>query len=220
MYMSKGANGQWSIAKVTRGEAPTTAAPPAAPAQWRSEANLARDMAGPDALSVRLDTTKGAIHIKLVPAWAPLGVQRFLELIDDGFYSQIAIYRAIKSFLVQFGVAKHAQRSYQKIQDDPLIGIPIQTGSVCFAASGPNTRKNQICLWLGDFPDFGKSPWETPIGKVTAESMPVLLSLFTGYGDIPQCGGQGPDPHKLEELGNEYLAPFPQLDYVVGAARV
>jgi cyclophilin family peptidyl-prolyl cis-trans isomerase len=219
MYMSKDASGEWTISKVTRGEA--ASAPAAAPpAQWRSQLDLNNDMRGPHVVSACLQTTKGPIHMVLVPSWSPRGFNRFLELIDDGFYSQIAMYRAISGFLVQFGIAKHAQKVYDKIADDPLIGIPIQEGSVCFAASGPNTRKNQICLWLGDFPSFGKSPWETPFGKVLPESLPVLHSICMDYGDIPQCGGQGPDPQKLEQLGNEYVASnFPKLDYVVGASR-
>lgn len=101
------------------------------------------------------------------------------------------------------------------------MGVPIEEGSVIFAAAGPGTRKTTLCLFLGDFPQLGQSPWETPIGKVCPESMHILHSLFTGYGDIPQCGGTGPDPLKLEELGNEYLeANFPECDYIIGAARV
>jgi len=226
MYMGKNESGVWSITRVTRGEvkggAPAVAVPSApAPIQWRSNADLARDMSGSGSVSVCLETTKGRICMTLVPSWAPEGVKRFLELVDDGFYSEIAVYRVVPNFLAQFGIAKHAQTTYDKIADDPLIGIPIQEGSICFAASGPNTRKNQICLWLGDFPSFGKSPWETPIGKVSVESLPVMHGLYTGYGDIPQCGGKGPDPRQLEELGNDYIASgFPQVDFITSASRM
>jgi cyclophilin family peptidyl-prolyl cis-trans isomerase len=189
----------------------------------RSKGELDKDLMDPSVVMVRLSTTKGEIMLKIVPNWAPLGAQRFLQLVDDGYYSEIAIYRAVPKFLVQFGIVKDKSRTgkYKKIQDDPLCGIPIQDGTVIFAAAGANTRKSTVCLFLGDYPQLGSSPWETPIGKVVPQSMTTLHSIFTGYGDIPQCGGKGPDPHKLEELGNDYIVrEFPKCDYVTGATRM
>jgi len=189
----------------------------------RTKGELDSDLAGPLVVSVRLATTKGTILLKLVPSWAPLGAERFLQLVDDGYYSEIAIYRAVPKFLVQFGIVKDKARTgkYKKIQDDPLCGVPIQDGTVIFAAAGGNTRKSTVCLFLGDYPQLGSSPWETPIGKVIPDSMSTLHGIYTGYGDIPQCGGKGPDPHKLEEFGNTYIAnQFPKCDYVTGASRV
>jgi len=184
---------------------------------------LDADLASPEVVKVRLETTKGPIDMKIVPAWAPLGAARFLELVDDRYYSEIAIYRAVPKFLVQFGIVKDKSRSgkYKKIQDDPLVGVPIQDGTVIFAAAGVNTRKSTLCLFLGDYPQLGSSPWETPIGKVCPESMSTLHCIYTGYGDIPQCGGKGPNPHELEEKGNDYiLSSFPKCDWVTGATRL
>jgi cyclophilin family peptidyl-prolyl cis-trans isomerase len=189
----------------------------------RTKAELEADLSGNNVVTVQLATSKGTIMLKIVPAWAPLGAERFLQLVDDGYYSEIAIYRAVPKFLVQFGIVKDKARTgkYKKIQDDPLCGVPIQDGTVIFAAAGANTRKSTVCLFLGDYPQLGSSPWETPIGKVVPESMATLHSIYTGYGDIPQCGGKGPDPHKLEELGNDYIGnSFPKCDYVTGATRV
>jgi len=202
-----------TVAKASQGGRPRT----------RTKDELVADLSGPSVVTVKLDTSKGPIIMKVVPQWAPLGAERFLQLINDGYYSEIAIYRAVPKFLVQFGIVKDKARTgkYKKIQDDPLCGVPIQDGTVIFAAAGANTRKSTVCLFLGDYPQLGASPWETPIGKVEAESMSILHSIYTGYGDIPQCNGKGPDPHKLEELGNSYIAEqFPKCDYVTGASRV
>ena len=50
--------------------------------------------------------------------------------------------------------------------------------------------------------------------------MTTLRRLYTGYGNIPQCGGQGPDPNKLAELGLEYIdSYFPKCDIVKKAWR-
>ena len=52
-----------------------------------------------------------------------------------------------------------------------------------------------------------------PIGRVIS-GMDVLEILYSSYGDWPPRG-QGPDPAKIETLGNEYLANyFARLDYI------
>jgi len=48
----------------------------------RTKAELAMDLGGPDVVNVKLDTTKGPIFLKIVPSWAPLGAERFLQLVD------------------------------------------------------------------------------------------------------------------------------------------
>jgi hypothetical protein len=53
-----------------------------------------------------------------------------------------------------------------------------------------------------------------PIGKVVT-GMDVVESFYSSYGDMPDMGGQGPDPSQIERLGNDYLASrFPRLDYI------
>lgn len=223
LHMVKNEEDQWIFSKAVRGGGGASAAPPGN-GQWLSPDALAADLAGPGVVTVQLDTTKGPILMQIVPRWSPKGVRRFLQLVDDGYYSEIAIYRAIKGGLVQFGIVQDGDPRttwYQAIEDDPLVGIPYEEGIVSFAAAGPGTRKATLCLFLADFRDqLGKKQPETPIGKVLPQSMGVLHSLFTGYGDIPQCGGNGPDPGELQARGNEYIkSEFPQCDFITNADR-
>jgi len=215
LYMAKDGEGQWGISKAERLAAP----------QWRSEDNLKADLADPTVIKVQLKTTKGPIVLQVVPGWAPIGAKRFLELVDDGHFTDLAVYRSIPGGLVQFGVMqeKDARNSrYEELADDPLAGIPFEDGTVTFAGAGPGTRKSTICIFLNDFRDqLGSKQPETPVGRVCPESMDTLHSLYTGYGDMPQCGGEGPDPEKLEELGNEYIrSKFPKCDFVESASRL
>lgn len=230
LHMGKGADGAWGITKAVRGvAAPGAVAAPPTQAQWRSAEAMAADCASPEAVTVRLDTTKGPILIKVVPSWSPIGVQRFLQLVDDGYYNDIAIYRAIQGGLLQFGVVKSTDaRSsrYSKLADDKLVGVPYAEGVVSFAAAGPGTRKSTVCIMKADFRTqlgkgaLGTPSTETPFGMVCPESMATMHSI-TCLGDIPQCGGKGPDPGKLESLGNEYMhAQFPACDFVTGACRM
>ena len=44
---------------------------------------------------------KGAFDILVVPSWAPLGAERFLQLVDIGFFDGLGLFRAVENFLVQ-----------------------------------------------------------------------------------------------------------------------
>lgn len=224
MVMSKQPDGKWGVQHVVRAEATTTMLVGGEGIAKRSQAELDGDLADTRIINkVRLETTKGPILIRVCPTWAPLGAQRFMQLCLDGFYTELAIYRAVPKFLVQFGVTNDAaaKARYQVIDDDMLCGVPVQDGMVCFAASGPNTRKSTICIFLDDIPQLGKNPWETPFGKVDPASMATLKALFTGYGDMPQCGGQGPDPIELEDRGATYIKEkFPKCDFITKATWV
>mmetsp|Transcript_47180 Transcript_47180/g.122385 ORF Transcript_47180/g.122385 Transcript_47180/m.122385 type:complete len:276 (+) Transcript_47180:130-957(+) len=231
IYMSKGSSGQWSLQKAVRGApTPQQGAPAPQPApQWLSAAEMAAHCSGPGSAAVRLDTTKGPIVVRVAPAWAPRGAQRFLQLVEEGYFTDIAIYRAIRGGLLQFGVVQDGDpRStrYDRLEDDPLVGVPYAEGVVGFAAAGPGTRKSTICIMKADFrTQLGKGPLgtkstETPFGMVSPESMGVMHSIAC-LGDIPQCGGRGPDPGKLEALGNKYIrSEFPECDFVVSAVRL
>eukprot|EP00959_Pyramimonas_sp_CCMP1952_P276597 5781732-Pyramimonas_sp.AAC.2 len=46
------------------------------------------------------------VNIALVhPDWAPLGAERFLELVKTGFFNNVGLTRVVQGFLVQFGIA-------------------------------------------------------------------------------------------------------------------
>jgi len=216
-------DGKWGIKHVVRNESPAAnqvATRPAADDQGVSLEQLEKDLNAPYVCHAQLKTTKGIITVRVMPSWAPKGSQRFLQLISDKYYTDLAIYRAVPGFLLQFGVTNDTVRTnqYQAIEDDEVRGIPIVEGMVCFAAAGAHTRTATICIFLGEFPQLGKNPWETPIGKITDESLSVLRSIYTGYGDMPQCGGTGPDPILLQDKGNDYIKEeFPKCDFVESA---
>ena len=61
--------------------------------------------AGPVTL-VCCNSTKGILNIEVHPTWAPIGAERFLHMVNSGFFStKIGLFRALKGFLVQFGLA-------------------------------------------------------------------------------------------------------------------
>ena len=101
---------------------------------------------------VRCQTTQGPLLIQVHPAWAPLGAERFLTLVRDDFYRDIAFYRVyliyyiligrivkfillagcVKRFLTQFGISDRPEKAhwhYNQIKDDPNLNL----GGLCEA---------------------------------------------------------------------------------------
>jgi len=46
----------------------------------------------------------GTIFIETLPEWAPLGVDRFHDLVASDFFSGCHFFRVVPNFIVQFGI--------------------------------------------------------------------------------------------------------------------
>lgn len=181
------------------------------------------------------ETTVGPMTIAVHHVWAPLGAQRFLDMVrDDYFSSRVAFMRCIRNFLCQFGIAgdPSLNKNYRKsIKDDPNwlpegpdhktneYGVKrFPRGYFAYAGSGKNSRGNQLIVALKDQPRLGGgSPWEVPFGElVGAESYETLGKISTVYGE------KGPNQGLLSREGSsENIAKqFPQLDYMTSCIVV
>lgn len=175
-------------------------------------------------VTVACETTKGPIRITLNKDWAPIGVARVLELVDDGFFTNHALYRAVNNFLIQFGIAADPELTLQwesrgNLVDDPDQRLAFKPGMLSFAGNGPNSRSTSLFVATSTHPGqlqaFGTQLWETPLGFVT-EGLDVLSNVYTGYGDMAEQGGNGPSQRALTQEGNVGLKEtYPLLDYLV-----
>jgi len=170
---------------------------------------------------VLLETTKGAVVIQVHRDWAPLGADRFRELVEAGYYSDVAYFRVLPGFVAQFGIsgdpALSSRWREKAIRDDPC-GKSNMRGTITFAMAGPNTRTTQLFINYGDngrLDEMGFSPFAEVV-----EGMEHIDALYSGYGEgAPH--GRGPDQGRLQREGNAYLrADFPKLDYLVSASIV
>jgi peptidyl-prolyl cis-trans isomerase A (cyclophilin A) len=175
----------------------------------------------PAVFRARFVTTKGPFEIEVHRAWAPLGADRFYNLVGAGFYDGVKFFRAVKGFMVQFGI--NGQPAISKrwveatIPDDPVEQANLR-GFVTFATSGRDSRTTQIFINLVDNKRLDASGF-SPFGQVVS-GMEVVDSLHTGYGEGPP-GGPGPDQEWIEAEGNAYLErSFPALDAVKTATIV
>jgi peptidyl-prolyl cis-trans isomerase A (cyclophilin A) len=170
----------------------------------------------PDTYKARFETTKGPIVITVHRAWAPLGADRFYNLVKNGFYDETRFFRVIDGFMAQIGM--HGDPSVQRawtsarLQDDP-VKESNKRGYVTFAKSGaPNSRSTQIFINYRDNSSLDRQGF-APFGQVVS-GMEVVDKLYSGYGEGAPSG-RGPEQGKIQAEGNAYLVKdFPKLDYV------
>jgi len=169
---------------------------------------------------------RGTITIDVHPEWAPLGAARFLELVDEGFFSNVRFFRAIPGFMAQFGISGKpsvaAAWRDRKIVDDPVIKSN-ERGFLSFATSGKDSRTTQIFINFGDNKNLDGMGF-SPFAQVTKGSLEVVDGIFQGYGEGGAgdgSDGKGPSQARLQSEGNAYLKKvFPKLSYIVSARRV
>jgi len=170
----------------------------------------------PDVFACRFRTTKGDFVVEVHRDWAPNGADRFYNLVKLGYFDNSAFFRVLGGFMAQFGVSGKpevsAKWSRAAIPDDPVKQSNTR-GMVTYAMAGPNTRTTQLFINFGNNANLDGMGF-SPFGRVT-QGMEVVDRLYGGYGDMPQQGGRGPDPGRIEAEGDAYLkAEFPQLDYI------
>jgi peptidyl-prolyl cis-trans isomerase A (cyclophilin A) len=199
---------------------PPAAAPPPAPGSPPAALPTppAQPEQGPAVWKARFVTTKGEFVIEVHRDWAPLGADRFYNLVKGGFYDRVKFFRAIPGFMVQFGINGDpaVSRAWKdaNINDDPVVRSNTR-GFITFATAGPNTRTTQVFINLVDnvrLDTIGFSPF----GQIVS-GLDVVDSLYTGYGEgMPR--GNGPSQSRIENEGNAYLdRDFPRLDAVQSA---
>ena len=174
----------------------------------------------PDVTHVRLETTKGVIRLEMRRAWAPHGVDRFYNLVRNGFYDQAAVFRVRAGTWAQFGIngdPKIAQLWRNRtIPDDARVESNTR-GTMSFAFKDPNGRATQVFINLRDTSaTFDKEPF-VPIAKVIA-GMDVADALYSGYGEQAGGGIRAGKQDPVFTGGNEFLKrEFPRLDYILKA---
>ena len=167
------------------------------------------------------------LNIEIHHSWAPIGAERFMSMVKDNFFSPpygVALFRALRGFLVQFGLSSDPdiQTKWHRkgnLKDDPSW-LPLgptnrehdgvkrfRKGYMAYAGAGKNSRGTQLIMALYDNgPLCGGSPWEVPWGQVVASDLWKLDSMYTGYGENVHQS-------KIMNRGYEYLKEFPKLDY-------
>ncbi len=169
----------------------------------------------PEKFRVKFETSVGNFVVDVQRTWAPLGADRFHELVTSGFYDECRFFRVVPDFVVQWGMngdpKVYAKWKDREIRDDKVTQSNLE-GMITFASRGPNTRTCQLFINLTDnqrLDDLGFAPF----GKVV-EGMDVVKKISAEYEQLPQ-------QPLIQEQGNEYLKKeFPKMDYIKKATVV
>jgi peptidyl-prolyl cis-trans isomerase A (cyclophilin A) len=173
----------------------------------------------PDTFKAKFETTKGSFVIEVVRDQAPLGADRFYNLVKAGYFQDIAFFRVIPGFMAQFGIHGDPKVSAAwrpaRIQDDAVKSGNAR-GAISFAMAGPNTRTTQFFINLVDNSRLNGMGFAS-FGKVV-EGMDIVDKINGEYGEgAPR--GRGPDQSRIQSEGNTYLKEkFPNLDYIKSAS--
>jgi peptidyl-prolyl cis-trans isomerase A (cyclophilin A) len=171
----------------------------------------------PATYKVRFDTSAGVFVVQVTRDWAPLGADRFYNLVKNGFYDEARFFRAINGFMVQFGI--NADPAISAVWRNARIGVdPVKQGSkpmrIVYAMGGtPDTRTTQVFINFVDNSASLDKLGFAAFGDVV-EGQDVVRRIYTGYGEgAPR--GQGPEQGRIQMEGNAYLnKEFPKLDYI------
>ncbi|HZJ40812.1 MAG TPA: peptidylprolyl isomerase [Candidatus Saccharimonadales bacterium] len=119
-----------------------------------------------------IETSAGDITVKFYPE-APLTVNNFMNLAQDGFYNGTKFHRVMKDFMIQGGdpLTKNSDASaygtggpgYQFKNE--TSGHNLVAGNIAMANAGPNTNGSQFFI-------------------VTATSTPFLDGGYTNFGEV------------------------------------
>ena len=180
---------------------------------WREHA--------PARYHVKLETTAGAIVLEVHRDWAPIGADRFYNLVRAGFYDDSRFFRVTPRF-AQFGIpgdpAIAAVWRDRSITDDPVKESNTR-GRFAFAMTGPDARTTQIYICKTDMSAQDKDGF-APLGTVV-EGMDVVDRLYAGYGESAGGGMRGGKQGRIFAEGNQHLdRDFPDLDKLVRAVIV
>ena len=167
----------------------------------------------PDTYRAKFVTSKGDFVVEVHRDWAPIGADRFYNLVKNGFYDNGRFFRVIPGFMVQFGIngnpAIQSAWLNTNLKDDP-VKQSNKKGFITFATAGPNTRTTQVFVNYADNARLDAQGF-APFGQVVS-GMDVLQKLNSEYGERPNAR----NAYLMQ--GNAYVnRDFPNLDYVKSA---
>lgn len=201
------------------GGATTSAAGPQTP--FASPQSPGMHERAPATFQARFETSKGDFVIEVHRDWAPVGADRFYNLVNSGYFDGVRFFRVISGFMAQFGIHGDPRVAAAwrdaNIADDPVRQHNVR-GMVSFATAGPNTRTTQLFINYGDNSRLDGMGF-APIGRVV-QGMDVVDRLYAAYGEGAPAG-RGPEQGRIQTEGNQYLErDFPLLDQIKRATIV
>lgn len=172
----------------------------------------------PPSFRAEFRTTRGSFTLEVIRQWSPLGADRLYQLIGTGFYSNNALFRVQKGYVVQFGISDNREANFfwdkRTIPDEPVVTQNLK-GTVSYARDGMASRTAQLFINLKDnykldTVDFNGLRGFPPVGRIV-DGWETVEALNGAYGFEPAR-----HQDSVMVSGNAYLKKrFPDLDYIL-----
>lgn len=152
---------------------------------------------------IRMQTTAGDLVIEVYPQAAPNAVQRFVELVQSGFYDNTPVSRVVPGFVAQFGInwrEPHKAWEENTFADDPTL-FALERGTLAFAKGGIDNNSTQVFINYAENNRLAARQYNfTTFGKVVSGM--EIVDMFLDVGEP----GMGLDQERLWQDGEAYLA--------------
>ncbi len=159
--------------------------------------------------TISLQTTEGDVIIEVYPQAAPHAAQRFVELVQTGFYDDTPVSRVVPGFVAQFGInwrEPHKAWENNNFNDDPTL-FALERGTLAFAKAGPDTNSTQVFINYTENNRLADPQYNfTVFGKVVSG-----MEVVDAFAQIGDPGG-GLDQDRLWNDGDAYLNELDALD--------
>ena len=146
-----------------------------------------------------IDSSAGSMTVELFASEAPLTVNNFVHLAQDGFYEEGQFHRVIKDFMIQGGCPKGDGTGGPgyRFQDEPVTRSYVK-GTLAMANAGPNTNGSQFFIVHGA--DVGLPPAYTIFGMLTGGE--DVLDTLANSPVARGRGGEASTPNERLVISN------------------
>jgi len=169
----------------------------------------------PEQFKARFETTQGNFDIIAKREWSPQGVDRLYQLIKSDYYTDIALFRVIPEFVVQFGIQSdsvlNSSWKKYKIKDEPVLQSN-DSMAISFARDGVDSRTTQIFINLKNNHRLDTVNFNGVTG------FPVIAKITHGMGNVHKFYSTDedvPDQDSIQKYGNDYIKrKYPKVDFI------
>ncbi len=167
--------------------------------------------------TISMKTTAGEVVIEVYPEAAPNASERFVELVESGYFDDTPVSRVVTGFVAQFGINwRDPHKAYKEktFNDDPSL-FALDRGTLAFAKAGPNTNSTQVFINFAENNRLAEPGMNfTTFGQVV-KGMDIVDS-FAVVGD--PSGGL--DQQRMWDDGAAYLESLDEKPTMIEKATV